>query len=364
VFRVLDKDVPLSIVSAIFTTTVNTMAISLRPQGIAVAQLAIARGVSFDDVAAQAFAEARGWTEVVHMMKTATTASTTTEWAGAAGPVTSGFIAATRPLTITGRLALRAAALNTRLVIGTGTSVGGFVFENEPEPVLEGSFSEVTLLPRRMVTTSVVTKDLLLLSVPGAEEVVLGELKRALVHAEDAAFIDNSALGSITIGAPTITSTGATIAAIDTDLKATLQVAFNADIPLLAPAWVMHPQTATYLASLRGTAGPAYPSINVKGGSLLGIPVLTSTAVARHGSPGETFITLLDASEILYADSGAADIEVARHAAVEMSDTPTGGAQNLRSLWQNNMVALRIQRWLAWRVMRSGAVVVLDGITY
>lgn len=228
-----------------------------------------------------------------------------------------------------------------------------------------GGFSAVLLPPRKVVGLAVLTQEAIRASHQDADAIVLAELVRAVVEARDRAFIDNSIADSVTIGAPTIPSSGSSIAQIDGDLRAALQVAFDANIPLAEPAWIMPPQTATFMATLRDASGSAaYPTIGPTGGSLLNIPVVTSTAVGRSGSPNERFIALVDAAEVLYAQDDAVELGLARHAAVTMNDAPTPGATSLVSLWQSGCVGLRAEQHVAWRVVRSGAVVVLDNVPF
>lgn len=138
----------------------------------------------------------------------------------------------------------------------------------------------------------------------------------------------------------------------------------DAGMPLTSAHWVMSPITAASLARLRGSSGaPAYPGIGANGGELLGLPVVCSAACAAAGSPGERFIALIEASEITYADDGGASIEHTTQADLEMSDGPTGTATTLRSLWQNDLAACRVTKFVNW-VARPGASAVLRNVNF
>jgi len=252
-----------------------------------------------------------------------------------------------------------------RTLVGDGTVAGKVLNESEPSPAIEGSYSAVTLTPRRAQATVVVTREVIERGGALAEESLNAELLRALARAEDYGFLDPTNAGSVSFGAPTITSTGSALAAVDADLRSALQAAYDREISLERGAWVMHPQTCTYLAALRGSGGaPAYPNVAARGGTLLGLPVVTSTAIVRRGSPSERYVALVDPDEILFASDGAVTFERAADAAIEMSDTPSGGTASLRSLWQNQLLALRAQRWVAWHSVRPGGVVVIDAVSY
>jgi hypothetical protein len=65
--------------------------------------------------------------------------------------------------------------------------------------------------------------------------------------------------------------------------------------------WCLNTSSAAYLARLRGSGGAlAHPNCTVKGGTLLGLPVLTSANIARSGSPSPrtSYVALVDASRI------------------------------------------------------------------
>lgn len=336
------------------------------PRGISFAQYARAVAVCRGDlIGAEAYAQERGQHAVAMAIKALISANDAASFAAATAPITAGYIAQVRAAEITGRLQLRPAMLNTRQIVGTGSATAHFVDEGAPKPMSAGAFSAVQLPPRKVVGQSVLTMETIRASHQNADSIVLNELTRASIEARNKAFIDNSLAGSATFGAPTVQSSGASLAQVDSDLRAVLQVAFDANIPLLAPAWVMHPQSATYLATQRGSGGAAaFPLIGPTGGELLGIKVITSTAVGRSGSPNEKFLCLIDASEVLFAADDAVELSLAQHASVQMNDVPVIGAQSLVSLWQSDLVGLRVEQNVAWRVVRSGAVVVLDNIAF
>ena len=117
--------------------------------------------------------------------------------------------------------------------------------------------------------------------------------------------------------------------------------------PFIAPYWIMKPTTAIALAGKYTTAGTvAFPGISSGNGQLLGIPLLTTT-----NSPQQ--IGLVDASEVLLSDDGAADIQSSGEAAIQMSDTPTPGPTTLVSLWAQNLFSLRAVREIAWTLAHN-----------
>jgi HK97 family phage major capsid protein len=288
-------------------------------------------------------------------------AQTAADYAAATAPAFGGFIESLRSATIVGRLGLRPALLNARMVVGGGSAVASFADEGQPKPLTADAFTAIELPPRKCVGWAILTKELLKASHQQAADIVLAALRRAVEGALDRAFIDPTAAGSVTAGAVTITSSGNDLASIDADLKAVLSQAGD----MVSPTWVLHPMSAVYLSTLRGSGGaPAFPGISVRGGVLLGVPAITSSAVARTGSPTERLIALIDADQVLLADDGETELQVAKDASVMMTTDPVSGATALVSLWQHNLLGLRAERWLNWAAVRTGAVLVLDGIAY
>ena len=136
------------------------------------------------------------------------------------------------------------------------------------------------------------------------------------------------------------------------------------DVPFANPFWIMRSTDAALLAAKTTTSGAlAFPSINVRGGELLGIPVITSNSVPGSVSGG-SIVVLVEASLIDYADDGWLGIDIADQATVEMNSTPSPGAQHRISLWQSNLRALRITRFANWARRRDAAVAVLAGCHY
>lgn len=309
--------------------------------------------------------------------KAAVVAGTTDGWAEPVADeraMASAFLAALAPRTVLGRLRTRAAPMNTRVVTQTQRPVAHWVAQGAPKPLAASGFAALDpLTPRKCAVIVVVSDELARLANPRD----VAELQRTLTDAVaaglDSAFIDpglgasSSHPGSLTHAdtvEAVIESSGSTPAAIATDLRQVAQALTSAGSDLTSAAWVMHPGTATYLAALRATGGePAFPTMSAIGGTLLGLPVLTSTAIVPSGSPTEKFIALIDADRVLVADEGVVRVEAARHASVVMDDAPSAGAQTLVSLWQNNLRGILIERFISWRAL-PGASALIANVTY
>jgi HK97 family phage major capsid protein len=215
----------------------------------------------------------------------------------------------------------------------------------------------------------VVTRELLASSAPAAESILSRDLAAAAVQAMDSTFIDPANAGSagvkpaaITNGVTAIHSAGSTLANIDSDLGLLAQALNDAGSDLTLATFVMLPRTALYLSRLRGSGGTlAYPGMGVTGGTLLGLPAITSTAVPLSG--GNTSITLLDPSQIELADEGYSDLEVSMQTSLAMADNPTAPS-TIVSLFQTESAALKTTRYVTWQRCRNGMAQVLDQVAY
>ena len=334
--------------------------------------LAIGRG---DLLSAAEFAKAQRWTTAAACLEKAAVAPLDADGAGSViAPVANDLALALRPLTLLGRMtAVRRVPFRTRLLTHDVGGAGAFVAEGQPIPVSEAGISDFMVLdPRKVSGIRVLTMELARLAVSDAA--FAADAAGGVIEALDRALID-PANGGVPDGAPqAIThpdsavqfeSTGATLAAIDADLKRCMDSLTANECSLQSAAWVMHPATATHMATLRGTAGaPAYPGMTARGGVLHGLPVLTSNVVATVGSPGERLIALVEQTELAVADDGVVELDVSSRAAVRLDSAPSAGAQQLGSLWSLGLVGLKATRFCNWRVRRRGAVAVLRSVTY
>jgi len=327
---------------------------------------------------AASFAMAQNWADaalVATDFKSISSAMTTSDYAATA--VAADFSAAVRARTVVGRLtAARRVPPLVRILTNQQGSSADFVGQGKPIKVSKLDFSGGVMNELKVCSMGVFDKELLRSSSPQADTVLSEDLAAACVEAMDRAFLDPSNGGvanekpaAVTYNAPSFASTGATFSAIDADLTTMLGMLVSAGSDALNATWVVRPETAISLSSLRDTAGAlAYPQITVLGGTLKGVPVLVSASLSEPGSPPLGHIVLLDQGQVAYIDEGAAKIEVFDQGSLEMLDNPTnnsatGTATTLVSLFQTNSAAFRATIWVNWQLRRP-YVVVLNGVTY
>ena len=321
------------------------------------------------------WAEERGWKdsspEVILALKAAVAPGTTTDatWAKPLVPqvqsLAAEFIALLRPATLLGKIPnLRKVPFNVSVPMQTGGGSYNWVGEAKPKWVTQLAFGTASLAQSKIAGIIVLTEELVRSSSPDAESVCRADMIAGIAQFMDQQFVDPAVAdapgvhpASITNGVTGIPSTGNPA----TDFAALLAPFVNSYIPLNGITILMSEATAFQMGLLLNAVGqPAFPDISASGGKVNGISVVTS------GVLGTNMIALC-APYILYADDGGVTIDLSREASVQMNtspDDPPTAATVLVSLWQNNLIGLRAERFVTWKKARPDAVTLLTGATY
>lgn len=312
--------------------------------------------------------------EVAQIIKTAVAAGSTsdTTWAGPLvqyNDMQSEFIELLRPQTILGRLdRVRRVPFNIRIPRQTTGTSGSFVGEGSPTPVAKLGFDNITLPWAKASTICIITAELAKLGNPSAEALVRQDLLDGISQYLDKRLIDpaypgvtNVSPASLTNGVTPVQASGSTLAALDANVRTTMTTFADNELGLGAGVWVMSASLAIRLSMMRTNQDTkAFPELSVNGGTFYGLPVIVSNNVVGSGSPGDQFLLLIDQSNVLLADDGQTMIDVSTEASLELNDAPTGGATSLRSLWQNGLIGVKVDRWIYWTKRRSQAVQFID----
>ncbi len=349
-------------------------------KGIGVARMVIAliqaRGNHYlaADLAKQHF---KDMPEVAMALRAAVDAgdTTTSGWASqlvpAAQQMQGEFIDLLRPATLIGRIpGLRRVPFNIAVPLQSGGGTYNWVGEAKPKPVTKAAFQSATLRWAKAAGIIVITRELARFSSPSAEVIIRNELVKGCAQFLDGQFIDD-AVGatsdnpaSILNGISPSSPSGSTAEAFRFDLSQLVAgfIGDNQD-PTLA-VLLMSATTAMMLALMRNALGQReFPDISVKGGSIDGIPAVVSETVG-------TRVVLVNADDILVADDGAINIDISEQASVEMSTTPLTGEESpvdstvFKSLWQNNLVGLRVETFMTWKRARQSSAAWIDGVAY
>jgi HK97 family phage major capsid protein/HK97 family phage prohead protease len=299
------------------------------------------------------------------MTRAAVAAGTTTNSTFAAPLVPTNysqdFLDLLRPKTLLGRIpGLRHVPFNTSMPAQTAGGTFKWVGQGKMKPVTNAQYAAVTLAFAKASGISVLTEELVRLSTPSAEAAVRDSLVKDCANFLDVQFLDSTVAAvsnvnpaSITNGVTGTGASGADVADARTDIAARIKAFADANYNLDELVILMSQSMAFNLGTMVNAVGaPAFPGLGINGGSILGIPVVTGGNVGSQ-------IVFVHAPSILMADEGGVEVDVSREASVELQDTPTepsDASTVLTSLWQANLVGIRVERFITWGKARSTAV--------
>lgn len=303
---------------------------------------------------------------LVHKAAVAAATSLDATWAGplaVANPLADAFLEYLRPRTLIGRIAnLRRVPFNISVPQQTAAGTYAWVGQGAPAPVTSGNFATLSLAVAKSSGIIVITEELAKLSQPGADVVMRSELVNGMAQFLDTQFVDpavaavaNVSPASITNGTTAIVSAGTSSANALTDLQALISqfVAANPDVENMV--LLMKPANAVAISRAANA-----PTLGLNGGTIYGIPVVTSANV------GDRLIAL-DAQGILFADDGGTEISVSRNAAIEMNSTPadpTVATTVIVDFYSRNLVGFKGTRWINWKRSALSSVKYVSGAAY
>jgi hypothetical protein len=281
-------------------------------------------------------------------------------------PMAEAFVAAAQPFTLIGRLALRRVPFNVPITHGAPSASFAWVGAGMVKPAVALSYAPGDALPPTKASGIVVLTAELLRLHARAEEIVLGDLRRAYASWIDSQFVDPDIAavpdenpGSITNGLSPIPSAGSTPDDAREDLRRLHALYVSGGGRVESAVVLMSSANAVALAL---TGHEAFRGLTRDGGVVGGLPVVASESVGYQ-------VVMVDTSQVLLADDGEADLNVATHASVEMLDSAlqqdgtTGTGASLVSLWQSDLAGIRIERTIHWRAA-EGAVQRVEGALY
>lgn len=313
---------------------------------------------------------------------TTTDANTHSALLSQAQVLEQAFLEYLRPRTIIGKFgtngipALKRVPFNVKIQSQTSAASAGWVGEGKAKPVTKFNTTSTTLLFTKIAAISVITDELARFSSPGAEGLVRDELARAVIERMDADFIDPAKAvssgvnpASITNGLVAQSSAGTSAANVLTDLQNLLEPFLIANYDVSDLVLIMPNTLALVLSLMENSLGqPAFAGIGINGGTLRGIPVITSQYAASGAQYGNMVIAV-SASNIALADDGVVSVDASREASIEMSDAPgqdatAGTGASMVSMFQTNSIAIRAEREINWKKLRSDAVVYMDDVNW
>ena len=267
------------------------------------------------------------------------------------------FVELLRAETIVDKLAsfMRAAPFNATIPGMATGAVAAWVGEGAAKPATNPTFNTVEIKHHKLAGIVVRTDDLLKLSSPSTDQMLLNDLVEASATLIDTTFMDDAAQtaarpAGVLNGATKIAATGVTAAAYDADIAALTDNFIAKNLSLTDAHYVMSATRASAMGRLRDALGGRYYPDMANGPgakSLDGIPVIESE------NAGE-IIALVKPSELYLADDGDVEVAFSDQATIDM------GATTLVNLWQQNMTAIRAERHITWAKRRTTAAAYID----
>jgi Phage capsid family. len=159
--------------------------------------------------------------------------------------------------------------------------------------------------------------------------------------------------GSVTNAVPPITTAGTSPANARTDIQALANAMTVAGISTAGAVVILSETNALALSNALNPLGqPLFPNMAPGGGTILGYQAIPSQSAG-------TTVALVQPSAILYADDGGVTIDASQEASLQMDSAPMAvpdATVVMTSLWQNNLVGLRAERFINWKKARAGVV--------
>lgn len=342
------------------------------PQGQAfvrsVMALVAARGDSFR---AMEYAKQYRDPNVELLIKAAVAPGTTTDpaWAGALVQVnnlTNEFIELSRPATILGKIpGLTKVPFNTAVPIQTGGGTYKWVGQAKSKPVGKLQFGSASLGMSKAAGIIVLTDELIRSSSPSAEDIVRRDMVAGIAQFLDQQFTDPAVAEVANVSPASITNGAGTTASLDDpkkDLAALIGYFTSNNIPIGGLTVIMSSNNAYAMgATVNAMGQTVFPNVGVNGGSANGINIVASNVV------GDKVIALAP-EYILYADDGGVSIDTSREATLQMNDAPVNPADPATTVWtnlfQDNLTALRAERYINWKRAVTASVYYLTGAVY
>lgn len=305
------------------------------------------------------------------LIKAAVAPGTTTDtaWAGylvQINNLTGEFIELSRPATILGKIpGLTKVPFNTAVPIQTGGGTYKWVGQAKSKPVGKLTFGQASIGMAKAAGIIVLTDELMKSSEPSAEEIVRRDMIRGIAQFLDQQFTDPTVVEVAQTSPASITNGATTAASLDNpkqDLGLIINYFTAQNLPLEGLTIIMS-QTNAYAMGLSVNAlgVPLYPGVGVNGGSANGLTVIASNVVGQN-------VIALAPEYILYADDGGVAIDVSREATLQMNDAPVNPADPATTVWtnlfQDNLTALRAERFINWKKATANAVYYLTGAVY
>lgn len=270
------------------------------------------------------------------------------------------FIDLLRPRTIIDQLqGFRRVPFNVTIPTKTSGSIVNWVGEANRKPVTNLAFGKTNLGFAKIAGIVPFSDELSRFSNPNVDRMVRDDLGDTIVEFMNDQFIDPAKAetvdspASILNGVTPIVASGITAEQIKTDLRKLRTQFITANLSLSGAYYVMSETMASFISDLTDALGnPVFKGMDAPVGSktIKGLPVVESEMAGK-------LIALIKPSEILLADDGGIDLSVSNAATLVYNN---GTADVTVNLWQENLIAIRAERYVRWKPRRAQAAGYID----
>jgi len=190
-----------------------------------------------------------------------------------------------------------------------------YIGENQPDPAQQPSFGTISASWKKLRATVPMTNDLLLFSDPKVDMVVRDDMVTSFAIAEDSAFLLGPGTGTSPKGLynwllggnvePAASADGSDLTLVIADLFKLPRKLEEANIPFVRPGWIINPRTKYFLMQVRDSVGNFYFLEEMRRGTLLGYPYVSTNQIPTTGFPStdDTFIFFGDFVDAVIAES-------------------------------------------------------------
>lgn len=248
---------------------------------------------------------------------------------------------------------------DTPVIVETTPVAANFIAEGAAKPTGKPSFDTVRM-PRAAGIKFILPATMeLLRQIGAAGEVALSQMVvTAARRAENVAFFDPTWAGnadvspSVLYGVTPLASTGNVahdVAALLAALGANARNVVFACSP--ATALALH--------------GAGFEGASIRGGDVAGAPLFVDDSLTELGGSNGPLLAAFVPQRIMLVDDGVT-LGLSKQATVQMSgtpDEPTAANTVMVNLWQRNLAAIRVERFLNWKTL-DGAAAYVTGASY
>jgi HK97 family phage major capsid protein len=190
-----------------------------------------------------------------------------------------------------------------------------YIGENQPDTGQQPQFGVISATWKKLRATVPISNDLLLFSDPKTDVIVRDDMTNSFAQAEDAAFLLGPGTGLSPKGivnwipAANIfgagSADGSDLTLVIADLFKLPRTLEQGNIPFTKPGWIMSPRSKYFLMQVRDSVGNFYFLEEMRRGTLLGYPYVSTAGVPNTGYPStsDSFIVFGNWDDAVVAES-------------------------------------------------------------